>query len=202
MEVVGCEWQSWYLPAPGAVGRNDRGNIRNSRRIHSRRPVSPASTRSPAHTTTATKSKTKTATTMTARRQPSTTSLSQYARNGSPDPTMRSLDYCNSFWGLADGGVDVLFARMRGASRTMEELRNFWKERCVALACSMSRQAHCHIIRALIEEDYAKRLAKLSKSTVGRDEIGYVCPPPSPSLVPRPSLSLARTIIVVHVEHH
>ncbi|KAJ3499608.1 hypothetical protein NLJ89_g10081 [Agrocybe chaxingu] len=43
---------------------------------------------------------------------------------------------------------------MRGATRTMEELKNFWKE------------------RAVIEEDYAKRLAKLSKMTLGRDEIG------------------------------
>ncbi|KZV67505.1 hypothetical protein PENSPDRAFT_583806 [Peniophora sp. CONT] len=91
---------------------------------------------------------------MSARRQPSTTSLARFARAGSPDPNVPSLDYCNNFWGVADGGVEVLFARMRGASRTMEELRNFWKE------------------RALLEEDYAKRLAKLAKSTVGRDEIG------------------------------
>ncbi|KAI0043123.1 hypothetical protein FA95DRAFT_1584227 [Auriscalpium vulgare] len=91
---------------------------------------------------------------MSARRQPSTTSLSKYARAGSPDPAARSLDYCNAFWGLADGGVDVLFARMRGAGRTMDELRNFWKE------------------RASIEEDYAKRLTKLAKLAVGRDEIG------------------------------
>ena len=70
-------------------------------------------------------------TAMSARRQASTTSLSKYARAGSPDPASRSLDYCNAFWGPSDAGVDVLFARMRGASRTMEELRNFWKERCV-----------------------------------------------------------------------
>ena len=30
------------------------------------------------------------------------------------------------------------------------------------------------IFRAAIEEDYAKRLAKLAKMTLGRDEIGYV----------------------------
>ena len=68
-------------------------------------------------------------TAMSARRQASTTSLSRYARAGSPDFANRSLDYCNAFWGLGDGGVEVLFARMRGAMRTMEELRNFWKER-------------------------------------------------------------------------
>lgn len=68
-------------------------------------------------------------TAMSARRQASTTSLSRYARAGSPDFTNRSLDFCNAFWGLGDGGVEVLFARMRGAMRTMEELRAFWKER-------------------------------------------------------------------------
>ncbi|KAJ7286846.1 SH3 domain-containing protein [Mycena rebaudengoi] len=91
---------------------------------------------------------------MTARRQPSTTSLAKFARGSSPGPHNRSFDFCNAFWGLGDGGVDVLFARMRGASRTMEELRNFWKE------------------RASIEDDYARRLAKLAKQTLGRDEIG------------------------------
>jgi hypothetical protein len=29
-------------------------------------------------------------------------------------------------------------------------------------------------IRSAIEEDYAKRMAKLAKITLGRDEIGYV----------------------------
>lgn len=70
---------------------------------------------------------------MTARRQVSTTSLSRYARDSAPDPSQRSLDFCNAFWGLGDGGVDVLFARMRGAGRTMEELRGFWRERCVLI---------------------------------------------------------------------
>jgi hypothetical protein len=67
---------------------------------------------------------------MSARRQPSTTSLSKYyGRATSPGLQNRSLDFCNAFWGIGDGGVDVLFARMRGATRTMEELKNFWKER-------------------------------------------------------------------------
>ncbi|PPQ82339.1 hypothetical protein CVT24_002318 [Panaeolus cyanescens] len=91
---------------------------------------------------------------ITARRQSSTTSLSRYARANSPNQLDPSLDFCNSFWGVGDGGVDVLLARMRGAARTMEELRAFWKE------------------RAAIEEDYAKRLGKLSKMVLGRDEIG------------------------------
>ena len=67
---------------------------------------------------------------MTARRQSSTTSLSKYARASSPSFQNKSLDFCNAFWGIGDAGVDVLFARMRGAARTMEELKNFWKERC------------------------------------------------------------------------
>ncbi|KAG8220510.1 hypothetical protein J3R82DRAFT_3212 [Butyriboletus roseoflavus] len=91
---------------------------------------------------------------MSARRQSSTTSLARYARTTSPDTSARNLDFCNAFWGPGDGGVDVLFARMRGAARTMEELRNFWKE------------------RSTIEEDYAKRMAKLAKMAIGKDEIG------------------------------
>ena len=71
---------------------------------------------------------------MSARRQASTTSLSRYARDGSPDPSTRHLDFCNAFWGPNDAGVDVLLARMRGAARTTEELRNFWKERYLASA--------------------------------------------------------------------
>ncbi|KAH8827805.1 SH3 domain-containing protein [Flagelloscypha sp. PMI_526] len=94
---------------------------------------------------------------MTARRQASTTSLSKYAnfgRAGSPVAGNSNLDFCNAFWGLGDGGVDVLFARLRGAARTVDELRTFWKE------------------RAAIEDDYARRLAKLSRTALGRDEIG------------------------------
>lgn len=110
---------------------------------------------------------------MSARRQASTTSLSKYARDGSPDPTPRSLDFCNAFWGPSDTGVDVLFARMRGAARTMEELRNFWKERYLTSSCLQNTLTYPPF-RANIEEDYAKRLAKLAKLTLGRDEIGCV----------------------------
>jgi hypothetical protein len=41
------------------------------------------------------------------------------------------MDFCNAFWGMGDSGVDVVFARLRGAMRTIDELRNYWKERCV-----------------------------------------------------------------------
>ncbi|KAF7290037.1 hypothetical protein HMN09_01308700 [Mycena chlorophos] len=94
----------------------------------------------------------------TARRQASSTSLSRYANSGPEydDPSLRQNEtaFCNSFWGIADGGVEVLFARMRGAARTMDELRAFWKE------------------RASIEEEYSRRLGKLAKQVLGRDEIG------------------------------
>ncbi|EEB95992.1 hypothetical protein MPER_04949, partial [Moniliophthora perniciosa FA553] len=43
---------------------------------------------------------------------------------------------------------------MRGAARTTDSLRNFWKE------------------RAAIEEDYAKRLYELSRTVIGKDETG------------------------------
>jgi hypothetical protein len=108
---------------------------------------------------------------MAARRQSSTTSLSKYARANSPDLANRSLDFCNAFWGISDGGVDVLFARMRGASRTVAELRAYWKERCVAyLSCL--RTSTQRELRSAIEEEYAKRMAKLAKMSLGRDEIG------------------------------
>lgn len=93
-----------------------------------------------------------------AARQHSTTSLSRYATarttdqdpfNGSP-----SRDYCNSFWGTGDDGPNILFARMRGASKTTDELVNYWNE------------------RAIIEEEYAFKLAKLAKAPIGADEIG------------------------------
>ncbi|KAJ8697134.1 formin-binding protein [Pleurotus ostreatus] len=93
-----------------------------------------------------------------ARRQPSVTSLSRYATGKSPNTDLfngnKSRDFCNAFWGQGDAGVNVLLARMRGAARTMDELRNFWKQ------------------RSLIEEEYATRLASLAKTTLGKDEIG------------------------------
>lgn len=69
----------------------------------------------------------------TARRTPSTTSLSKFVHDGiqAEDEQLddRSLDFCNAFWGVALGGYEVLLTRLRGSSRTTEELRAFWKER-------------------------------------------------------------------------
>ncbi|GJJ08525.1 hypothetical protein Clacol_002743 [Clathrus columnatus] len=94
----------------------------------------------------------------TARRTPSTTSLSKYVRDGPEadegELDNRSHDFCNAFWGIAYGGYEVLLTRLRGAARTTEDLKAFWKE------------------RALLEDEYAKKLSKLAKQTLGRDEIG------------------------------
>ena len=98
---------------------------------------------------------------MSARRQSSTTSLAKYARTTSPDTSSRNLDFCNAFWGVGDGGVDVLFARMRGAARTMEELRNFWKERYVAPLHTSSLPSHASI-RSRISSD--RRLKKTMRN--------------------------------------
>ncbi|KAF5321999.1 hypothetical protein D9619_001619 [Psilocybe cf. subviscida] len=90
--------------------------------------------------------------------QQSATSLARYASAREPNVDLfngsRSRDYCNSFWGKGDAGPNIMFARMRGASKTTDELRNFWNERCI------------------IEEEYATRLAKLAKAPIGGDEIG------------------------------
>jgi len=49
-------------------------------------------------------------------------------------PQSRSLDFCNSFWGPNDGGVHVLFARMKGAKQTMKDFKRFMGERCAFLS--------------------------------------------------------------------
>lgn len=83
-------------------------------------------------------------TTMAARvQQPSATSLARYAVPKQPDVDLfngsPSRDYCNSFWGTGDAGPNIMFARMRGASKTTDELRNFWNERCVRFHRSVVR---------------------------------------------------------------
>ncbi|KAL0575566.1 formin-binding protein [Marasmius crinis-equi] len=95
---------------------------------------------------------------MAVRSQSSASSLAKYAVAKSPGVDLyngsTSRDFCNSFWGTGDAGTNILFARMRGATRTTDGLRNFWKE------------------RAQIEEDYAKRLNELSRTVFGKDEVG------------------------------
>lgn len=69
------------------------------------------------------------------------TSLSHHAANGTRgyDPVGSiSGDFCNSFWGPGEDGVDILFARMRGAAKTTEELKNFWNERFVYVSVPLA----------------------------------------------------------------
>ncbi|KAK0471555.1 SH3 domain-containing protein [Armillaria novae-zelandiae] len=95
---------------------------------------------------------------MTISNHSSATSLSRYAMARSPGDDIyngsASRDFCNSFWGPDEAGVNILCARMRGAERTTDELKNFWKE------------------RSALEEEYGNRLMELSKRVIGRDEIG------------------------------
>lgn len=65
-------------------------------------------------------------------------------------------DWCNSFWDANGAGYDAVLTRLKNGSRTLEDLRNFYNA------------------RSAIEEDYAKKLAKLSRQYLGRDETGSV----------------------------
>ncbi|CAG8460659.1 12754_t:CDS:10 [Ambispora gerdemannii] len=62
--------------------------------------------------------------------------------------------FSNNFWGRDEAGYEVLTMRMRQAKQTCEEVKTMFHD------------------RATIEEDYGKRLLKLAKSQVGKDEIG------------------------------
>ncbi|KAG6897999.1 hypothetical protein C0992_007488 [Termitomyces sp. T32_za158] len=53
-----------------------------------------------------------------------------------------------------DDGANILFSKMKGATKTTDELKHFWNE------------------RAVIEEQYAKSLAALAKLPLGGEEIG------------------------------
>lgn len=62
-----------------------------------------------------------------------TTSLARniLPRTNGTDPFQapENRDFCNAFWGYGDAGPNVLFARMRGAERTTDDLMTFWQER-------------------------------------------------------------------------
>ena len=72
-------------------------------------------------------------------RSQSTTSLAKFYhgangnnQNGEEEMVDPMMDFCNAFWGQGDRGYEVIMARLRGAARTVDELRAFWKERCAA----------------------------------------------------------------------
>lgn len=62
--------------------------------------------------------------------------------------------FTNSFWGEEDKGLEVLMSRLRAGKHVCEELYAFLKE------------------RASIEEEYGRRLAKLTKNFNPKEEIG------------------------------
>ncbi|KAF7320568.1 SH3-domain-containing protein [Mycena chlorophos] len=66
-------------------------------------------------------------------------------------------DFCNSFWGSGDAGAGVLFARMRTARAGMRALEAFWRE---------SKLMLLPLYRAAIEDEYAKRLLSLAKTSL------------------------------------
>lgn len=83
------------------------------------------------------------------------------AHRGVPGASPEDFDdtWSNQFWSgpeapAVDGGVDVVLARLKAGTRTLEDLRAFYKE------------------RANIEEEYSKRLARLSRQVLGKDESG------------------------------
>lgn len=108
--------------------------------------------------------------------QYSATSLARYATARQADVDVfngsKSRDYCNSFWGTGDAGPNIMFARMRGASKTTDELRNYWNERCAQFTWFLTHAIDHPPKRCIIEEEYATRLAKLAKAPIGGDEIG------------------------------
>jgi hypothetical protein len=74
-------------------------------------------------------------------RRSSVVASSTHGLNGQPpDP----YSFCNSFWG--EYGYEVLQNKNRQSSKLLDDLRAWYKE------------------RAAIEEEYAKRLTKLTKS--------------------------------------
>lgn len=118
-------------------------------------------------------------------------------------------DFCNAFWesGQADDpqpgqerGYESLMARTKSAGRMVDDLRAFFKERyarqpyafpagsCKLTPVSVDRSSSRELLNvnsAAIEEDYARRLAKLARMPLGKDETGYRARPAT-SNGPRP----------------
>lgn len=70
-------------------------------------------------------------------------SLGQLYHGASGEPqhadlTDPSYDFCNAFWGQGDRGYEVIMTRLRGAAKTIEELRAFFKERYVELVSNQA----------------------------------------------------------------
>ncbi|KAK4454139.1 hypothetical protein QBC34DRAFT_394365 [Podospora aff. communis PSN243] len=65
-----------------------------------------------------------------------------------------ALSFANNFWGKDDAGVGPLLERMHAAKQTCDELRAFYSA------------------RASIEDEYARKLASLSRKSLGSQEMG------------------------------
>jgi len=109
-------------------------------------------------------------------------------------------DFCNSFWvtpqrSRRDGrdsdseekdwgreGYECLMSRVKAGSKVLDDLRGVLKERWVSYffyvrdggrgGAMLTDFEWKRLCRASIEEDYAKRLSKLSKTTFGTGETG------------------------------
>ncbi|KAK4049915.1 formin-binding protein [Microbotryomycetes sp. JL221] len=96
---------------------------------------------------------------------------SQHHLNASDDS---QFDFCNAFWGQGptqrshgatrDGdeedwgkmAYDTVLTRVKQGTRTLDDLKQFYKD------------------RASLEDEYAKRLARLSKHPLGQGETGHI----------------------------
>ncbi|KPI43902.1 Septation protein imp2 [Cyphellophora attinorum] len=74
--------------------------------------------------------------------------------SGGDAPPSVPLSFSNNFWGRDDAGVDPLLTRMANAKTTCDELKSFYAA------------------RAAIEDDYARKLAQLSRKPLGSVEQG------------------------------
>jgi len=83
-----------------------------------------------------------------ARRSNSSTSLAQFYKENNQNfsPSLANhngeLDFCNAFWGEGDAGYEVISARLRASSRTVDDLKTFWKERYVVLLRGLLMTGH------------------------------------------------------------
>ncbi|KAF7320507.1 hypothetical protein HMN09_00134300 [Mycena chlorophos] len=94
---------------------------------------------------------------------PPSSSSSSTSSSTSSSSQHQQIDFCNAFWGSSPpGGVPVLFARLRGAIKSTDEIRRFWEA------------------RAGIEEEYAGKLMELANGAtkgggrLGREETGQL----------------------------
>ncbi|KAJ1969046.1 formin-binding protein [Dispira parvispora] len=68
--------------------------------------------------------------------------------------TLPPETFATSFWGKSDRGVEVLMNRLRNSKQTCQELQSLFTA------------------RASIEEEFGKKLLKLARSSIGKNEIG------------------------------